>query len=365
MRLPQKEGTHEIDRVLAGEMVDYALSRGVNYFDTAYMYHDGMSESFAGEALSKHERSSFKLATKMPLMMLKAESDVDRIFKEQLQKCRTDYFDFYLLHNINRENWRIAEDFKVYEKLKEKQRQGQIRHLGFSFHDYPELLQEVTRKYDWDFAQIQLNYMDWELQKAKEQYTILTERGIPVSVMEPIRGGALATLCDDSIAIFKAANPDASPASWALRFAASLSGVQVVLSGMSTMEQVRDNIHTMENFKPLKDEERKVIEKALIAYGTSGSVPCTGCRYCMDCPQGIDIPRALAIYNSYLFNKARNRPNLEFFFSMEYRVLGEERQAHRCVQCNQCTEHCPQRIEIPRHMGAINALHQELASKQS
>jgi predicted aldo/keto reductase-like oxidoreductase len=324
MRLPLKQGTREIDKDLALKMVDYAKNKGVNYFDTAYMYLDGNSETFAGEALSRYDRNSYKLATKMPLMMLRQEEQVETIFEEQLKKCRVDYFDYYLLHNINREHLKVAEDLKVYEKLKEKQRQGKIRYLGFSFHDIPETLEKVVKKYDWDFAQIQLNYLDWDQQDAKGQYEILESHGIPVNVMEPVRGGALADLGVDAEAILKAANPKVSAPSWAIRFAASLPGVQVVLSGMSAMNQVEDNVATMENFKPLSEAEREVITKAVLAYRTAGAVPCTGCRYCMECPQGVDIPRNLAAYNSYLYKKERNMPGYNFGLNIEYRNMGDE-----------------------------------------
>jgi predicted aldo/keto reductase-like oxidoreductase len=322
MRLPLKEGseaspgTQEIDKAKALDMVDYARDKGINYFDTAWIYHEGNSESFAGEALSRYDRSTFNLATKMPLMFVKAEADVERIFQEQLKKCKTGYFDYYLLHNINTEHLKIAETFKIYEKLKEKQKQGQIRRLGFSFHDRPELLRDVVQRYDWDFAQIQLNYLDWEQQNAKEQYKILEKKGIPVNVMEPVRGGALAALCPEAVLIFKNANPNASVASWAIRYAASLSGVQVVLSGMTTLDQVKDNVATMEHFKPLTTEEYQVIDKALLAFKSAGTIPCTGCRYCMDCPQGVDIPKALAIYNNYLSGKSRKTPSYNYDYEM-------------------------------------------------
>jgi predicted aldo/keto reductase-like oxidoreductase len=368
MRLPLKAGTREIDKALALEMVDYAKDKGVNYFDSAYMYHEGHSETFAGEALSRYDRSSYKLATKMPLAMIKKEEEVEKIFEEQLKKCRVEYFDYYLLHNVNRAHLKVAEDLKVYEKLKEKQRQGKIRYLGFSFHDSPETLARVIGNYDWDFTQIQLNYLDWDQQHAREQYEILEKNGIPVNVMEPVRGGSLADLGADATAIFKAADPKASIPSWAIRFAASLPGVQVVLSGMTAMEHVRDNVATMENFKPLSDAEREVIRKAVLAYRTAGAVPCTGCRYCMDCPQGVDIPQNLAVYNNYLFKKERNMPGYNFGFNMEYDRIGEEKQSHNCVACRQCEEKCPQHIEISRQMELLQEAHKtataELAQRR-
>jgi predicted aldo/keto reductase-like oxidoreductase len=365
MRLPVEEETRKIDRKQALEMVDYAVSCGINYFDTAYMYHEGQSELFAGEALSRYDRSTFNLATKMPLMFLKSPGDVERIFNEQLKKCRVEYFDFYLLHNVSRGHLKLAEACRTYEQLKEKQRQGKIRRLGFSFHDRPDLLREVTEKYDWDFAQIQLNYMDWELQNAKEEYQILADRGIPVIVMEPVRGGTLAALCEESLALFREANPSASAASWALRFATSLPEVLVVLSGMSNLSQLKDNTATMEHFKPLTEKEYRVIEKALAAFRVSATIPCTSCRYCMDCPAGVDIPRTLAVYNNYLLAKAKKHPMADFLFDMEYKILGEEKQARYCMACNQCSERCPQHIAIPRWMGTINKFHEARISAGS
>jgi predicted aldo/keto reductase-like oxidoreductase len=360
MRLPLKPGTQEIDKAQALEMVEYARSKGINYFDTAYMYHEGNSELFAGEALSRYDRNSYNLASKMPLMVVRSEADVERIFEEQLKKCRIEYFDYYLLHAMSAHHLKVAEDNKVYEQLKEKQRQGKIRRLGFSFHDAPDVLAKIVGKWDWDFAQIQLNYLDWEQQDSKGQYKILNDKGIPVNVMEPVRGGSLATLGDEGDAVFKAADPKASVPSWAIRFAATLPGVQVVLSGMSNLDQMKDNIATMENFKPITAADQKVIDKAILAFRTAGAVPCTGCRYCMDCPQGIDIPRNLATYNSYLFNKERNRPGYQFGFMMEYGGMGEAKQAHNCVECKQCEEKCPQHIEISKNMGLIQAVQKEV-----
>jgi predicted aldo/keto reductase-like oxidoreductase len=359
MRLPLKEGTREIDKDLALKMVDYAKNKGVNYFDTAYMYHEGNSESFAGEALSRYDRDSYKLATKMPMMIVRQAEDVERIFAEQLKKCRVEYFDYYLLHGLGRASLKAIDDLKVYEQLKEKKRQGKIRHLGFSFHDSPEILTQLVEKYDWDFAQIQLNYLDWDQQDAKGQYEVLESHGIPVTVMEPVRGGALANLGDEATAVFKAADPKASVPSWAIRFVGSLPGVQVVLSGMSNMEQVEDNVATMTNFRPLSDADREVITKAVLAYRTAGAVPCTGCRYCMECPQGVDIPRNLATFNGLLYNKERNLPGYNFGFMMEYGRISEDKQAHNCVACLQCEEKCPQHIDIAHQMELIQAAQKE------
>ncbi|MDR1985988.1 MAG: aldo/keto reductase [Treponema sp.] len=359
MRLPVKGEYGEVDFAQGITMVDYALSKGVNYFDTAWMYHNGNSEYFAGEALSRQNRSGFYLADKMPLMSLTAEEEVERIFKEQLKKCRTPYFDFYLLHNINQAHIKTVESFKVYEKLKEKQKQGLIKYLGFSFHDRPELLQAVVDRYDWDFVQIQLNYVDWELQQAETLYRILERKSIPVHIMEPVRGGSLANLPEEAALIFKAADPKASPASWSLRYAASLPGVQVVLSGMSTLEQVQDNVKTMSPFKPLTQDERVVIEKALTAYRKAATIPCTSCRYCMDCPQGVEIPKNLGIYNNYQRAVSQSNPMANFLFEMEYRLFKESEQASNCVSCGDCKTRCPQGIDIPRWIRGITELHQQ------
>jgi predicted aldo/keto reductase-like oxidoreductase len=360
MRLPCTGGFADIDKSKGFEMVDYAIDKGIDYFDTAWMYHDGQSEVFAGEALSRHQRNSYKLATKLPLMSIKTEGDVEKIFTEQLKKCKVDHFDFYLLHNIGESHLKAAEACKAYEQLKEKQKKGYIGRLGFSFHDRPELLEKVVNKYDFDFAQIQLNYLDWELQNAKEEYEILASRNIPVTVMEPVRGGTLAKLCDESVRIFKEADPSASPASWALRFAASLPGVQLILSGMTTMDQLKDNITVMSPLKPLVEKEYAVIEKALAAYRKASAVPCTSCRYCMDCPGGVEIPKNLAVYNNYQTALAEKHPMADFLFAMEYKLL-KDQDASSCVSCGQCLERCPQHIDIPQWMKTISEVQKKLA----
>jgi predicted aldo/keto reductase-like oxidoreductase len=355
MRLPLKEGTLEVDKAKGQEMVDYAMAHGINYFDSAYMYHEGQSEAFIGEALEKYPRQSFNLATKLPVPFITSVADVERIFEEQLKKCRVDYFDFYLLHNLSDVQLPKLEAYHIYDIIKEKQRQGKIRHLGFSFHDRPEVLAQIVNQYEWDFTQIQLNYMDWELQDAKQSYQILSDKGIPVVVMEPVRGGVLSTLSANALEIFKKENPEASPASWAIRFAASLPGVMTVLSGMTNLSQMQDNVETISNFQPLKPHEYEVLERVLAAYREAATIPCTACRYCMDCPQGIDIPKTLAVYNNYLIGTANNRRINEVTFALEHHLLGESHQPHHCVQCNQCAEHCPQHILIPDWMETIAA----------
>jgi predicted aldo/keto reductase-like oxidoreductase len=354
MRMPlvQKDKP-DIDCALGQKMVDRAFESGVNYFDTAWMYHQGLSESFIGEALSKYPRESFYLATKMPAWMASSEAEVEGIFSQQLRKCKTEYFDFYLAHNVSRENFKRLQELKIYEFLEKKKAQGKIRRLGFSFHDNPEVLEEVASAYPWEFAQIQLNYVDWETLDAKRQYEILTQRKIPVIVMEPVRGGALASLNEQALGILKKADPQASAASWALRFAASLPNVLTVLSGMSDLRQVEDNLVTFRDFRPLSGAEAAVLQEAAAAYRASGTIACSGCRYCMPCPAGVDIPRVFAIYNHY---KAQGEDRMApIVFRNTYITLLETEKAHNCAECGQCESHCPQGIKIPARMKDIAA----------
>ena len=350
MRLPRlKAQGAEIDLAEAERMFRRALEAGVNYFDTAYFYHNGLSEKCVGSVLSKIPRDSFYLADKMPVRALRKEADVKRIWEEQLAKCKVDYFDFYLLHNLNRDRWEDVKKFHVYEFLKERQKEGKIRKLGFSFHDEPEVLKTIADAHDWDFAQIQLNYLDWTLYRSKEQYEILTERSIPVVVMEPLRGGALASLNAEANKVFKAADPNVSPASWAFRFAGSLPNVICVLSGMTKMEHLEDNIKTFTDFKALDDRERAVIENALAAYRKTGAIPCTACRYCTPCPVGVAIPRIFGLYNHYKVTGNHMQ------FRMIYDKLSEDERASACIQCGACLKKCPQKINIPEELAKIDA----------
>jgi predicted aldo/keto reductase-like oxidoreductase len=344
------EDKSKIDYPRAQAMVDRAYRAGVNYFDTAYPYHERMSEVFAGDTLSRYPRDSYYLASKMPTWnILKSASDVELIFEEQLAKCKTGYFDFYLAHSLSEDHMGIFRDYGIYDFLSKKKGEGKIRRLGFSFHDHPSLLEELVNNYRWDFAQIQLNYLDWEIADAKTLYETLAARGLPVIVMEPVKGGTLANLGGKALETLQKANPRASAASWALRFAASLPNVMTVLSGMTESGQVEDNLNTFGAFKPLSGGERAVLTEAAALYRASGTIPCTGCRYCMDCPVGVDIPRVFAQYNHYLLNK--NRVN----FSNQYRTLGKKLQAHNCVSCGKCVKLCPQQIDIPKYMKEIAA----------
>lgn len=361
MRLPKLyKDKQDIDAAKAEKLIDYAYSHGVNYFDTAYPYHEGMSETFIGNALKKYPRESFFLADKMPSWELKSHEDGVRIFAEQLKKCQVDYFDYYLCHSVGSSLESFINQYEktgILDYLREQMKQGKIRHLGFSFHGSPDVLEKIADRHKWDFTQIQLNYLDWDMQNAKRQYEILEKRGILCIVMEPVRGGNLCSLCEEAVNLLKAEKPDKSLASWAIRFAASLPNVMTVLSGMSAMDQVVDNVATMTDFEPLTDREREILGKAVAAYLQKGTIPCTGCRYCMDCPSGVDIPKVFAVYNKCAANNQLpmsfgSRENAHIFREA-YEAIPESARAANCVACKRCMQHCPQKIEIPNRMKEI------------
>ena len=346
MRLPTLDGdSSKIDYPKAQAMVDRAYKAGVNYFDTAWPYHESMSEVFAGETLSRYPRESYYLATKMPTWSpFTCEEDMEKIFEKQLEKCKTSYFDFYLAHGMNEDRLDILQNW-IYRFLCKKKEEGSIRRIGFSFHCRPDTMLKLVQKYQWDFAMIQLNYVDWDIANAKRLYEICMEYKLPVVIMESIKGGTLSNkLYKNALDVLKKADPAASPASWALRFAASLPNVITVLSGMSEPEHVEDNLKTFTPFKPLNDEERSVLEETAQAYRTSGTIPCTDCRYCSDCPAGVNIPQVLVRYNHYLINK------LKINLISQTQTMPKSEQAHNCTACGQCVKLCPQGIDIPKYM---------------
>ena len=351
MRFPALPDSKLIDEEKSLDLIDHAYKSGINYFDTAYFYHEQASEGFLKKALSRYPRESFFLADKMPPGEINCEEDLNRVFEEQLERCGVNYFDYYLIHFVTKRTIDRIVKHNFHGVLKRKQKEGKIRNFGFSFHDRPEFLADFVDKYEFDFAQIQLNYLDWEQQEAKKCYEVLTKRGIPVIVMEPVRGGSLVNLLpDDAVKIFKEADPNASVASWAIRFAASLPNVFCVLSGMTTMDQLVDNVNTLSDFKPLTEPEYAVIGRVLEAYRRAGAVPCTACNYCSGCPAGVDIPRVIGVYNQYKNNKS------SFQFTLHNRILGEDRLADSCVACGVCSKHCPQGIDIPATMKEISGL---------
>ncbi len=347
MRLPQKDGN--VDYATSEKMVQMAMEAGCNYFDTAYMYLRGESERFVGKVLSKFPRDKYFLTSKMPIAMMNSEADNERIFKEQLERTKAGYFDFYFLHWLNEAHWEKAQRLKTLDFMKKMKAEGKIRRIGFSFHGGPEVLEKIAKAYPWELVQIQLNYLDWELCRSGDQYDVLTKLGIPVAIMEPLKGGTLVNLTPGAKKVFTNANPDASIASWGLRYAASLPNVQVVLSGMSAIEHMSDNIKTFSPLVPLSDDERKTIAQALAEYRKAGAIPCTACRYCSPCPFGVNIPQNLAFLNQL-------KAGLSSFQARNiYDAMKTSERASSCVGCGACKSKCPQKIDIPTYMKQIAA----------
>lgn len=348
MRLPcktpiKREANPLIDYKKGQELVDIAYNNGVNYFDTAYMYHVGKSEKFIGTALKKYPRDSYFLADKLPIWMCSKKSDMEKIFQKQLERTGHDYFDFYLLHSLNKENFDKCEQFGAYDFVLEKQKQGKIRYIGFSFHGTIDDLNQIVSAHKWDFAQIQMNYLDWKNQDAKTQYQILTDAGIPVIVMEPVRGGKLAEVSPEIEKMFKNAHKDASAASWAMGFVASHSNVITILSGMNSPEQMHDNLNTLTDFIPFRESEFKVCENAAAMMNKSEVIPCTGCDYCSDCPKGVKISSVFSVYNKIKTDEISYEQGSELYKSIDA-------GADECIACGKCAGHCPQAIEIPEKM---------------
>lgn len=348
MRLPcktplKREANPLISYDKGQQLVDFAYENGVNYFDTAYMYHAGKSEKFIGTALRKYPRDSYFLADKLPIWMCAKESDMERVFKKQLSRTGVDYFDFYLLHSLNKDNFAKCEKFKAYDFLLKKREEGRIKNIGFSFHGTIDDLREITAAHKWDFAQIQMNYLDWKNQDAKTQYEILTDAGIPVIVMEPVRGGKLADVSPDIEKMFTAARPSATSASWAISFAASFPNVLTVLSGMNSREQLIDNLNTLTDFKPLNKRELQICENAAAIINKSQVIPCTGCDYCADCPKGVKISSVFAVFNKLKSGELDNKTAQAEYDKISVR-------ADSCIACCKCTDHCPQGIDIPDKM---------------
>jgi len=353
MRLPttgKDRFSSPIHRAKAQEIIDYAYAHGVNYYDTAYVYHNGESETFLGEALKKYPRESYFLATKFPGFILKPGQTPEGIFEEQLRRCQTEYFDFYLIHNLNEEteNLYMDEAVGIVRYFEEQKKAGRIRHLGFSSHGKPETLERFASWRSWDFAQLQINYLDWTLQDAKRQYDILTERGIPVIVMEPVRGGRLASLTPELDEVLKQARPERSVASWAFRWLMGLDNVKLILSGMTELPQLADNVATFERYEPLTQEENTILMEVCDRFRKQFHVPCTACRYCCgDCPQELDIPRFMNAYNEVII--------AEFpMILMEIRELAQAEQPSSCIACGACVAHCPQSIDIPGVMQKLS-----------
>ncbi|MBQ9245461.1 aldo/keto reductase [bacterium] len=346
MRLPMNG--EEVDMAELDRMVEYCMEHGANYFDTAYMYVNSMSETAMGKVLKKYKREDFILADKSPIYKMTSRSDIRKIFDEQLEKCQVEYFDFYMCHNINKNTYDIYKNIEMYDELLALKQEGKIKYLGFSFHGTPEILREVVADKQWDFCQLQINYLDWDVVKAHEQYDIVQEKGIPVTVMEPLRGGGLVNLSEKAMQKLKENYPDETPAAFGLRWAAARQNVITVLSGMSNLSQVKENIQTFIDYKEMTAEEEKVADEISKIIQSQGEINCTACKYCMEvCPKGINIPAIFALYNQYKIT------NNNFMFKVYYETLAEDEQAHNCIKCNLCNKNCPQNLEIPQLLANV------------
>ncbi len=355
MRFPLIDPSNEatIDVAEATRMVRHAIDSGVNYIDTAYPYHAGESEVVVGNILQDGYREKVYLATKCPIWSIKTEEDFDRIFDEQLHKLQTDHIDFYLLHALNQERLDTILKFNLYDKVEKLKAEGKIKYIGFSFHDVFETFPKILDSYDnWDFCQIQLNYLDTDYQAGLKGLELAKERNLGIVIMEPVKGGRLASIPQSMVDIFKSANDTRADVAWAFDYLYDFPEIAVVLSGMSTMEQVTQNIEIANNAKAnsLTVAEKEAYANAKKTFDSLKTVPCTKCKYCIPCPHGVDIPANFTISNEYtLFGNMDARVN-------EYNALGEKGKASNCVSCKVCESKCPQNIVISEELKAVKEL---------
>lgn len=355
MRLPVLGEKSEIDIERVKGLADRFIKAGGTYFDTAYVYHDGKSEEAFREAVVKrYPRESFTIADKLPMFLLKTREEAEKVFAEQLDRCGVDYFDYYLLHSLGEGTYFRAQRMDAFGYIAEKKKEGKIKHIGFSFHDTPELLDRILTEHpEVEFVQLQINYLDWEdvNVRSKECYETAVRHGKPVVIMEPVKGGSLADIPEPALNLFKADEPDSSAASWAIRFAAGLPGVMTVLSGMSNEEQLEDNISVLKDFTTLSEEKKQTVFKAADVIRAAIAIPCTACRYCTgECPQNIAIPEYFGIYNNLKrFGKAQTVNAVTYYTN----TRKTHARASECIKCGKCEAVCPQHIEIRKYLEKI------------
>ncbi len=346
MRFPTKEGM--IDKVKSYELMDYALDNGINYIDTAWFYHDFESEKFVGEYLSTKDRNTYYLATKLPIWLCEDEDDILSYFNKQLLNLGVEYFDFYLVHALNKDRFIQLKTMNVITILQKLKKQGKIRNIGFSFHDDYHCFEEIVSYFKWDFAQIQLNYMDLNHQQGIKGLDLLNSKEIPAIIMEPVKGGKLASFNQEISRKFKFASNDASIASWAFRWVASQKGIITVLSGMTTIEQVVDNINTFTDFIPMNTKEYKFIESVITEIREKQLNICTKCKYCMPCQYGVNIPATLGLQNDEAMYGS------DSVVKMREHLMNKDSFADMCTYCGECVSKCPQQIDIPKMMEMIS-----------
>lgn len=349
MRLPMN-ADQTINEAETAKMFDQAYQAGVNYYDTAYGYHDGKSEAVTGKMLKRYPRDSFFIATKLPTYMIQSLDQAKAIFEEQRQRLQMERIDFYLLHTLNSASYDRMVKLGVVDFCRQLKAEGKIRFLGFSFHDEYPVFERIINDGEWDFCQIQYNYRDQRLQAGTRGYELAAKKGVPVVVMEPLKGGALATLSPDISELFRKVTPGASDASFALRWLADHSNVKVILSGMSTPEQMADNLKTFEKDAPLSQAERDAITEVAHRLDSRVKIGCTGCRYCMPCPHGVNIPGNFDIWNQY--GMYGGIPNLKGTWQ---HFFAEDTKASHCVQCRECEAKCPQHLPIVESLQKLQA----------